>query len=318
MSSEIVKILLEYTTEKNRQLMIIASRNQVDATSGYVMTTQELAENLRLRTDQLMLCRDHCGPYFLDQEKNLSIHDAIEATKKTIANDIENGFDLIHIDTSRVENDPYGVAEQLIDFCLSKNSNIKFEFGTEENVGVAAGAIKYRQDLDFAKNFPNMKFVVAQTGSLCFEDQQAGTFEIETVKELVELANSNGVGLKEHNADYLTYDQIQLRKTVGVHAMNIAPQLGVIQTRTTQALAKKFQLESLWEQFANLTVSSGKWKKWTHSDNAHQKVTVAGHYMFTSPEYLNLVSSINNYTDFYVEIKKQIFDTLDLYYDSFQ
>jgi hypothetical protein len=52
--------------------MIIASRNQIDSDNGYVMTTQELNDRVQ-KSDYLWLCRDHCGPYFLDSEKNLSI-----------------------------------------------------------------------------------------------------------------------------------------------------------------------------------------------------------------------------------------------------
>ncbi len=102
MSYYINEILANYAKEKQQPLMIIASRNQIDSDSGYVMTTKELSKQISpLRSDYLMLCRDHCGPYFLDAEKSLSARQAVEATKKTIAGDIENGFDLIHIQRER-------------------------------------------------------------------------------------------------------------------------------------------------------------------------------------------------------------------------
>jgi hypothetical protein len=174
MSREVITAICNYTHDTKRPLMIIASRNQVDAETGYVMTTPELRELLNtLPTDYVWMCRDHCGPYFLDAEKGLSLKDAVEATKKTIAYDIEQGFNLIHIDTSRVD-DTYGIAEELFKFCIDLNPNIRFEFGTEENVGVAAGAIKYKNDVAFAKNIPNLEFVVAQTGSF----NPAGTVAI--------------------------------------------------------------------------------------------------------------------------------------------
>ena len=157
MSVIVNDVLARYARDRQQPLMFIASRNQVDAASGYVMTTRELAEQLEpLRNEFIMLCRDHCGPYFLDVEKSLSLRDAVEATKKTIAGDIENGFDLIHIDTSRCD-DAYHVADELFSFCLKLNPHIKFEFGTEENVGVAAGVKKYQEDVKFASQFPNME-----------------------------------------------------------------------------------------------------------------------------------------------------------------
>ena len=112
MSREVITSIATYSKEKNEPLMLIASRNQVDAESGYVMTTPELRQLLStLPTENLWICRDHCGPYFLDVEKGLPLRDAVEASKKTIAYDIEQGFDLIHIDTSRVD-DTYGIAEE--------------------------------------------------------------------------------------------------------------------------------------------------------------------------------------------------------------
>jgi len=297
--------------------MIIASRNQVDADSGYVMTTPELREQLQtLPTDYIWVCRDHCGPYFLDTEKQLSLADAIEATKKTIAYDIEQGFDLIHIDTSRVD-DTYGVAEELIRFCLELNPNIRFEFGTEENIGVAAGAIKYKEDVAFARQFPNMQFVVAQTGSLCYEDRQAGTFDYHIAQDLVDVAEAAGVRLKEHNADYLTAEQIQLRKSAGVHALNIAPQLGVAQTKLLRDIATSCDLKEEWEAFSVRVLGSLRWQKWTTDSNANMRVNIAGHYCFETDEYKDLVIKINQRLDWKYNLKKEIESILDLYTGNF-
>ena len=316
MSREVITAICNYTHDAKRPLMIIASRNQVDAESGYVMTTPELRELLNtLPTDYVWMCRDHCGPYFLDSEKGLSLKDAVEATKKTIAYDIEQGFNLIHIDTSRVD-DTYGIAEELFKFCIDLNPNIRFEFGTEENVGVAAGAIKYREDVAFAKNIPNLEFVVAQTGSLCHEDHQAGTFEIDTVRDLVKVANENGVKLKEHNADYLTAEQIQLRKAAGVHAMNIAPQLGVVQTKLLKEMALSRGGETEWADFSRVVLASGRWKKWTNSEEDEQKVIVAGHYCFSGPEYQAILEQLSQHGDWTNEVNQAMYQIFNTYTDN--
>lgn len=316
MSPEAVRAICNYSHDTKRPLMIIASRNQVDAESGYVMTTPQLRSLLdTLPTDYVWMCRDHCGPYFLDSEKGLSLKKAIEATKKTIAYDIEQGFDLIHIDTSRVE-DTYGVAEELFKFCVSLNPNVRFEFGTEENVGVAAGAVKYREDVAFAKNMPNIEFVVAQTGSLCYEDHQAGTFEMDTVRDLVKVANDNGVKLKEHNADYLSPDQVRLRKAAGVHAMNIAPQLGVVQTKLLRELCLSRVGEQEWQAFSRIVLDSGRWRKWTDSDSDEQRVTVAGHYCFASPEYQAILDVLSQHANWPDEIQQAFYQIFDNYTDN--
>jgi hypothetical protein len=292
--------------------MFIASRNQVDATSGYVMTTAELANQINpLRSKYLMLCRDHCGPYFLDAEKSLSARQAVEATKKTIAGDIENGFDLIHIDTSRCEQ-PYQIADELFSFCLLLNPKIRFEFGTEENVGVAAGIKKYQEDVKFASQFPNMEFVVAQTGSLTMEDRQVGSFDVAMVRKLVGYAEAAGVKLKEHNADYLSAEQILLRKQAGVHACNIAPQLGVIQTKTVLDLADRYGVDA--SHFKQTILDSGKWKKWIIDGDDDVKIAVAGHYCFNSLVYSNLEEKLTNFCNVDSAVEQNIKICLDQYY----
>jgi len=311
MSAEIIDTLVGYSNQQH-PIMIIASRNQIDSDNGYVMITQELNDRVQ-KSDYLWLCRDHCGPYFLDSEKNLSIVNAIEATKKTIAKDIEMGFDLIHIDTSRCE-DVYNIADQLIEFCLKLNPNIHFEFGTEENVGVAAGIGKYHEDVQFASQYPNMEFVVAQTGSLVMEDRQVGNFYTDIVAELAEFAHSKNIKLKEHNADYLTSEQIQLRKQVGVDACNIAPQLGVIQTKKILELADMYNVDS--KKFKNLVLESGRWKKWLIDGDDTIKINSAGHYCFNSNEYRLLINEINNHCDSKEEIEKSIKHCLDLYFNN--
>ena len=312
MSLIVNEILARYARDNKQPLMIIASRNQIDSAGGYVMTTTELLNQLNpLRSNFLMLCRDHCGPYFLDIEKSLSLRDAVEATKKTIAADIENNFDLIHIDTSRCD-DQYRIADELFEFCLKLNPNLKFEFGTEENIGVGASVEKYKIDVRFAKQYPNMQFVVAQTGSLVMEDRQAGSFDISLVNKLVGYANNADVELKEHNADYLTKEQINLRKQAGVHACNIAPQLGLIQTQCILKLADKFNISTA--DFKNKVLDSEKWKKWIINGDDDVKIAVAGHYCFNDSIYEKLEDKLCQKTNVFNEVENEIKKCLNLYY----
>ena len=313
MSFEIVDALCQYSQNNKTPLMIIASRNQVDDDSGYVMSTSELGKAIAPWDKEfILLCRDHCGPYFLDSEKHLSERDAVLATKKTIEKDIECGFDLIHIDTSRCK-EGYKVAESLIKFCLDLNPNIMFEFGTEENIGVVAGIERYKSDVNFAKQFPNMQFVVAQTGSLTKEDKQCGTFNSEIVQTLVNYANSAGVKLKEHNADYLTANEIQLRKNVGVHALNIAPQLGVLQTRCVKELCSAHGLNNEWNEFAQLVLESKKWQKWMISNDNNLKVDVASHYLFQSDKFKIITQKLSQVVDWQSQLNIQLEQVFDLY-----
>jgi hypothetical protein len=313
MSHRIIRLLNDYALVYQRPIMIIASRNQIDKDSGYVMTTSDLSKHIT-KSPYIKLCRDHCGPYFLDNEKDLSLPEAIEATKLTIEADIENGFDLIHIDTSRSIT-PYKVADELFHFCLTQKKDIEFEFGTEENVGIKTSLKKYKESVDFAKNFPNVKFVVAQTGSLVMENYQLGKTSQGILKKLVDVANNSGVGLKEHNADYLSNEQIKLRKTCGVHALNIAPQLGVVETTTILDLAEQYNIDTT--DFKNRVIENKKWKKWMLDDSNKTKVIVAGHYHFNSYEFKKLNDKLQKYVDIESSVKKSIFSVLDNYFENF-
>ena len=179
-------------------------------------------------------------------------------------------------------------------------------------MGVAAGVKKYKDDVQFASQFPNMNFVVAQTGSLTMEDRQVGSFDVPMVRKLVGYAESAGVALKEHNADYLTAEQIQLRKQAGVHACNIAPQLGVIQTKTILQAANTFGVD--YSNFYNAVLKSNRWAKWIIDGNDLTKVLVAGHYCFNSDQYRELENNLSFHIDIYQLIEDNIVACLNQYY----
>jgi hypothetical protein len=159
-----------------------------------------------------------------------------------------------------------------------------------------------------------MQFVVAQTGSLVMEDRQVGEVKFDVVEQLVAIANQAGIKLKEHNADYLTAEQIQLRSRVGVHALNIAPQLGVIETKTVLNLAKEFGIDTA--DYENTVLASNKWRKWHINGDDAAKVSMAGHYCFHSNEFFQLCESIDQHRNVKQAVTEEIHKVLDLYYEN--
>lgn len=313
MSKEIIEILAKHTQENNYPLMIIASRNQVDYATGYVCTTAELAEQIKqYKNPNLLLCRDHCGPYFCDLDRELSIEEAIDRCMKTIAADISAGFDLIHIDVSRIKDNQLHYAKQLIEYALSLNPDIKLEFGSEDNTGINITSSLARIDVQLGFLNPykeNIVFFVTQTGSLT-KDGQAGKFDIERNKEISEQIRAAGFMFKEHNADYFTIEDIQQRIEAGVDSLNIAPQLGVMQT----ALLKEFAPTDLWTTFSDLVYNQNYWQRWvpegvTDKDIA---VNVSGHYLFNSQTYKDIIASID-YDKFKSQLTQKITKLLDHY-----
>ena len=291
--------------------MIIASRNQVDHSSGYVTTTKELLT--KNTHDNILFCRDHCGPYFSTAEKGMSIADAIRSTKDTIEQDILHGMDLIHIDTCYCD-DPYAVAEELIEFATNLNPNILLEFGSEENTGDLPALQKFQNDASFASQFKNIKFIVGQTGSLVMNGKQSGSFDVQYVQQLVSIANKHGMRFKEHNADYLLPLDIRMRKESGVNAVNIAPQLGHIQTETILNLCTKFDIDAA--QFRNTILQSNTWDKWiTNKDCADTtKIHTAGHYCFNTIEYADIKEALSKHINVDDEINAAITTCLNVYY----
>lgn len=310
MSNEIIDILINHSVSTKLPLMIIASRNQVDHASGYVTTTKEfLSKNVN---DNILFCRDHCGPYFSVAEKGKTIAEAIQTTKDTIAQDILHGMDLIHIDTCYCD-DPYAVAEELIEFAVGLNPDIILEFGSEENTGDLPAFNKFKNDADFAKKFDNIKFIVGQTGSLVMDGKQVGSFDVDHVKQMVNIAHNNSLQFKEHNADYLMPADIQLRKESGIAALNIAPQLGHIQTKTILDLCSKFDID--YGQFSDLILKSKTWEKWATDKNCSDKtkILIGGHYCFNTAEYKDIKETLGQHIDVDDKINTAITSCLDIY-----
>lgn len=313
MSKDIVKILAAHTKNNNYPLMVIASRNQVDYDTGYVCTTAELAEQVKqYKNPNLLLCRDHCGPYFSDLDKNLSIDDSIERCMKTIAADIAAGFDLIHIDVSRIKENQLDYAKQLIEYTLQLNPDIMLEFGSEDNTGIDINSSLARIDtqLNFLTPYKkNMVFFVSQTGSLT-KDGQVGVFDVERNQAIGQQIRAAGFLFKEHNADYFTAEDIQQRIAAGVDSLNIAPQLGKVQTD----LLKTFAPVELWSRFADFVYGLNFWQRWvpagvTDKDIA---VSVSGHYCFNSEEYRDIIAAIDA-KKFNSELEKTITSLLEHY-----
>lgn len=292
MSCEIIGAINSYSTS-SAPLMVVASRNQVDHTTGYVCSTQELVD--MISNPSILVCRDHCGPYFSNADKGKSLADAVAECKLTIVADIQAGFDLIHIDVSKAPVDQQlSCARQLIEFAIGLNPNILLEFGSEDNTGndLAQSAQNVTQQLQFIADYRNnIKFFVTQTGSLTMHTQ-VGQFDVEANKRTAKIIHDSGLLFKEHNADYLTKSDVDKRAIAGVDAMNIAPQLGVIQTTILKQMAGH---TPAWQRFAKYVHAQRAWKRWL-TDAEYDfdlAVLVGGHYHFNTPEYLAVIDQLD-------------------------
>ncbi|WP_207940386.1 hypothetical protein DOK78_002129 [Enterococcus sp. DIV2402] len=343
MSKNCVQATLELSHEDDYPVMFIASRNQVDADElggGYVngwnqftfaQAVEEVAEEIGY--DNLYyLCRDHGGPWQRDQERNdhLPTELAMELGQKSYTADIEAGFDLLMIDPTK---DPFEVGKvipldtvlertvDLIEFCEKERKarnfpEIGYEVGTEETNGGLTSTETYetfilrlKDELE-KRGLPMPTFIVGQTGTLTRKTEQVGTFNFKNAYDLAQMAKQYGVGLKEHNGDYL--DDITLLEHIPseITATNVAPQYGTEETRAYLNLAAveaRLVENGLVKESSNTretllihAIKSERWRKWMVGEQKELTVEqildsgddqlqaeildIAGHYTFNDDE----------------------------------
>jgi len=319
MSSEIIEAVFRFSHYHRKQLMLIASKNQIDYNGGYVNNwrTSEYADFIKQMREiypnsDVKSCRDHCGPGF---NGNYDIND----TYKTIESDIKNGFDLIHIDFCHFQgykDEKNEASKKAIERCLELKPDIYLEIGTDENFGAnysLPNLAEIESEIDYFKNFCQPEFYVVQTGSLIKEISQTGTFNQQFVKQISKLLKEKGLKLKEHNADYLTRAEIDLRKDL-VDSMNIAPQLGVVQTSIT--LSKCLAYGIRFDEFINEVYKKEKWKKWLKDNTPENKMLyalIAGHYHFASDAYKKIISQLEQCEDIHETLINSAMEIINHY-----
>ncbi len=316
MSEEIVEAVFSYSHKHQQPLMLISSKNQIDWDGGYVnnWTTGEYVGYInRLKKKypkaQIFVCRDHCGPGF----KNYDLKDVY----KTMDADIENGFDLIHVDFCHYKGDRAQVLEEskkCILYIHSKKPEMMIEAGTDENTGAFLEDLgRIEKDLAFFSSAAPLQFFVVQTGSLVKEQNQAGGFNAEFIAKVKEKANKFNVGLKEHNGDYIEKGEIQKRKGL-IDAINVAPQFGVLQTVLTLQKCHTYGID--FSDFLHEAYNSRRWEKWLQKNTPDNKFlcsVIAGHYVFAGEAYKRLYEKITAHEDLRAGIIGEMEKSFEMY-----
>lgn len=339
MSENFLRASLEISKEKDFPLMYIASRNQVDSYKfggGYVFNSDQklFREKIEAICKEIdydnvyYLCRDHGGPWQRDKERadHLPEDEAMEIAKESYKEDILNGFDLLHIDPTKDPDEMCKVVDidivfrrtvELIEYCeqvrkeYGIEKEIAYEVGTEETSGgltsldTYEGFIKRIKEYSDEHGLPMPIFIVGQTGTLTRLTKNVGHFNYENSAELSRIAKKYGVGLKEHNGDYLSEDKLLAHLPLGITAMNVAPAFGTVETR---ALLELLNVEDKFKELGKITDSSNlrevmthesiysmKWKKWLTnevdmsnlealSEETKLQITeLCGHYTYSNP-----------------------------------
>jgi len=332
MSKNCIDASIELADQYKTPLMLIVSRRQIDSDKfggGYVenWNTKQFTEYILKRdiNKNIILARDHGGPWQNEYEKSkqLNLIDAMKSAKDSYCSDIDAGFHMLHIDPSvDIHSSPTidQILErvyELYDFCWSyaqqKKRDIIFEIGTEEQSGSNNTIDELEYTLEsmrkFCKNnkIPYPLFIVVQVGTRVMEMRNVGSFDspIRVINEMpqeiqipqmIEICNQYGIFMKEHNTDYLSTDSLRWQPRLGIHAANVAPEFGVAETKALVGILKEKNYIDLLDEFLRIAYDSKKWEKWmTNNTSASDfdKSIIAGHYVFSSDECINLKKEAN-------------------------
>ena len=337
MSPNLLQATFELARDCDFPPMFIASRNQVDLDElggGYVNGWDQFRFSADIKaaadavgyTGDYYLCRDHGGPWQRDGERNAHLpeDEAMALARKSYKADLEAGFDLLMIDPTK---DPYQIGKvipldvvlartvDLIQYCEDERRalglpEIGYEVGTEETNGGLTSTEKYREFIERlkvelgARGLPMPTFIVGQTGTLTRLTEQVGHYDFDNAVSLAKMAASYGVGLKEHNCDYLDDITMLIHAPAGVTASNVAPQFG---TEETRALLRLAELEGrlaekglvaepshLRDVLLERAILTERWRKWMVGEDT--KLTVE--QIFADPEKALVILDIAGHYTF--------------------
>jgi len=293
MSKNIVDTVIKYCRENKVNIGLLPSRRQIEFDGGYVNNwrTHDFIKYVS-KSSHVTLQRDHAGP--------LQGKDPDDGTESLIL-DASLGFDYLHIDPWKAHPElEDGIREtiKLIKLCNDVNPNCSYEIGTEQAIRPYSAAeletiiTSVKEGLG-EKLFSAVAYAVIQGGTGIEGTRNIGKFDTSKCSQMIDICVSHDLMSKEHNGDYLTPDDIKMRFKLGLSAINIAPEFGVIETQCIlEEILNHFDEESL-NKFYKLCHDSEKWVKWlpssinccTNEMKKHVIIRTSGHYVFASEEF---------------------------------
>lgn len=308
-SLDTLALCLKYSKLYDYPICIITSRNQVDYNDGYLLSTEKFVHTIKTNAnydkERIKIARDHCGPFTKYTDTNLN--NGISECLNTIFFDIKYGYDYIHIDIGKVQTPlQYQTADILFTEALKHNKKILFEFGSEQNTNLDLLDL----DLTFLEKYrDNLEFLVYPTGSKT-KHKQVGKFNYLELQPIISKIHDNGYKFKEHNCDYLSINEVKLRRLANVDSVNIAPQLGYINSKVLLDLSGSRVLNDFLKQ----VLETKLYERWIVGDDISDdiKFCVSAHYMYNTPQYINLMKTIDQKV-YNKMLREMLFNTLDNY-----
>jgi len=314
MSKNVVDSIIEFCNETGNYIGLIPSRRQVEWDGGYVnnWATKDFSTYVNNKTDKITLQRDHSGPGQGNKQDN---------GWSSLINDCKY-LNLIHIDPWKQYNnylDGFQWTVDMIKVCNAINPNLKYEIATEEaikrfeveDLNKLILGLKYELGTEL---FNRIEYLVIQSGTSLKGNTQTGQYDKNRLIEMVALAKKHNLLTKEHNGDYIPISVIKEKFDLGLDAINIAPEFGLIETQTYLDNIKD---DIIFNKYWEICYKSNKWVKWVNKDfdpinNKTELIKICGHYVLSYPEFLSEIKSHFPYID--KEIKLNIKNKLNELY----
>lgn len=306
MSKNIVDAIIDFSNQTGVKFGLIPSRRQIEHDGGYVNNweTEDFALYVKTRTKNVILQRDHAGA-----GQGTYDDDGFESLKKDALY-----MDLIHIDPwKKYPKYQDGLREtaDMIAYAAGLNPNLRFEVGTEEAIRKfeVDELNELLIDLKFYLGdqlYKKIVYLVIQSGTSLSGTTQTGHYDKNRLKKMLEVAHDHKLLAKEHNGDYMPVSLLREKFQLGLDAINIAPEFGVIETKTYL----KYVDKDTEEIFYQLCLASNKWQKWVYKGfdpekNKQKLIEICGHYVFADPRFINEVQK-RVHPDIEAEIKVNI------------
>jgi hypothetical protein len=293
MSKNVVDSIIEFCNETGNNIGLIPSRRQVEYNGGYVnnWATNIFADYVNRKSNNISLQRDHSGPGQGQYEDSGFL---------SLINDCKY-LNLIHIDPWKkypTFNEGLEWTIEMIECCYMLNPRIKFEVGTEEAIrrfeayelADLMHQLKHRLS---SKTYSQIKYLVIQSGTSLEGTNQTGHYDSKRLKEMINVCKQFNVLSKEHNGDYIPVSVIKEKFDLGLDAINIAPEFGLIETQT---YIDEINDSELFERYFQICYDSKKWVKWVNNNfdpynNKKELIKICGHYVLSNSEFLSKIKS---------------------------
>lgn len=217
LSKEIIEITAKINNANGDFIGFIISENQVSKKgyTGFTVPSLRSIANQSFKKSPLII-RDHCKC----EEEQLK-EDCLY-------------LDGIHIDPFKLD-DPFKRTLDALRFCETQNSRLFYEIGTEEAIFKYDSC--YLEDLllylkENFDAFGKIKYAVIQSGTKLKDGRNTGEEDLLALRYFWTVCYNFGKVPKIHNGDYLSNGSIQTQNSIAPLAINIAPEVGFIQSCT--------------------------------------------------------------------------------------